>query len=156
MLEEIVSACDVSYYRDRLGACHIDLVPFATANKWGQMPLETQKVLLRACAGMVGSVIRESGVSTLILNGRSVVRQFQALSNVELVERLHPAWDLPRMSSSNVLGMSYRGYVREIGGVSLGRSVEVLGYNHNLQSSFGVSRSTVEAIASWIRYMVVG
>ena len=35
-------------------------------------------------------------------------------------------------------------------GVQLGRQVKVIGYNHNLQGSFGVSTEVVRSIKTWI------
>jgi hypothetical protein len=156
VLEEIVGACGVSFYPYRLGACHVDLVPFATPVKWSELPSVTQRHLLSANASAVASVIRDSDLMTLILNGRSVVRQFQALSGVDLLERRQSSWDLPRASGSVVFGKSYEGQVEEIGGITLGRTVRVIGYNHNLQSSFGVTRSTIASISSWVSGMVRG
>jgi hypothetical protein len=157
VLEGVVGACGASYYPepDRLGACHIDLIPFATAVKWGEISGSTQRMLLERCGGAVGGVIQDSLVTTLILNGRSVVRQFEVLAGIKLFERPQPTWNLCRDSGSDVLGLSYEGFVEDVGGVDLGRRIQVVGYNHNLQSSFGVSRSTIDAIMAWLRRMVL-
>jgi hypothetical protein len=49
-----------------------------------------------------------------------------------------------------VRGVAYTGSVDQLGEVDLGRSITIAGYNHNLQSSFGVTKRAVAAIARWI------
>jgi hypothetical protein len=102
----------------------------------------------------LGLVLRDSKVQILILNGRSVVNQFQRISGVCLARRRMPSWSLPRQVKPDVIGFAYRGVVRSLSGVELGRDVLVLGYNHNLQSSFGVTTKVVYAIRRWLRRTV--
>jgi hypothetical protein len=45
---------------------------------------------------------------------------------------------------------AFRGTLTQLSGVDLERSIVVLGYNHNLQSSFGVTTSVKKAIAKWV------
>jgi hypothetical protein len=40
--------------------------------------------------------------------------------------------------------------VRALSGVQLGREVLVLGFNHNIQSSFGVTTRVRAAIRQWV------
>ncbi len=59
-------------------------------------------------------------------------------------------WELPRNSGRPVTGLSYYGTIDSIGGYALDRHVTVLGFNHNLQSSFGVTSGVLSAIRSWV------
>ena len=52
------------------------------------------------------------------------------------------------------LGIAYTGVVDCLSGIKLGREVEILGFNHNLQSSFGISKKTINAIREWIAQTV--
>ena len=61
-----------------------------------------------------------------------------------------PAWTLRRGGTSPVQGFAYRGMVTELGGMDLGRELLVLGFNHNIQSSFGVTREAVTSIGEWV------
>ena len=49
-----------------------------------------------------------------------------------------------------VPGLAYVGTVDHLGAMPLDRPVNVVGFNHNLQSSFGVTRGAIAAIAAWI------
>jgi len=49
-----------------------------------------------------------------------------------------------------VAGVAYRGSINNISGIELGRSIEVLGFNHNIQSSFGVTTQVRKSIQEWI------
>ena len=60
-------------------------------------------------------------------------------------------WCLPRKSGKHVIGYSYCGQTSKIGNTNLNRNILVLGYNHNLQSSFGVTNSVKDSIGSWIK-----
>ncbi len=63
-------------------------------------------------------------------------------------------WTLPRREGPGVTGFAFRGRVRHLFGVDLGRSVLILGYNHNIQSSFGVTTEVKGAIRNWIAQSV--
>ena len=60
------------------------------------------------------------------------------------------AWSLPRQSKPDVMGFAYEGMVDAVSGIELGHKVLVLGFNHNLQSSFGVTTEVIYAIRDWI------
>jgi hypothetical protein len=86
----------------------------------------------------------------LVLNGSEVVRQFQTITGQPLISHHMPAWDLARRNSKPVAGVAYTGTITAIGDITLARPVLVAGYNHDLQSSFGVSTAIRTAISSWI------
>ena len=61
-----------------------------------------------------------------------------------------PAWSLAREKNRDVAGFAYSGVVHTLSGVSLPNEILVLGYNHNLQSSYGVTNGAIYAIRDWI------
>jgi hypothetical protein len=83
------------------------------------------------------------------LNGQTVVENFEKISATKLERRKMSSWELPRRSV-NVQGYSYFGRVNSIGGIKLRKKIMVLGYNHNIQSSFGVTTKVLSSIRSWI------
>jgi hypothetical protein len=149
-LEHILQKAGVTFYGDNPSACHLDLVPYATTVKWGLLPPPVRRKLMSTNADALGDLLRESSVETLILNGQSVVSQFQLVNGVRLHATPKPKWALARTGSADVMGMSYVGGTDQIGSVRLARPLRVVGSNHNLQSSFGVTRAVIDAIASWI------
>ena len=48
------------------------------------------------------------------------------------------------------MGYAYEGIVDELFDVQFGRSVKVLGFNHNIQSSFGVTNEVQYSIRQWV------
>ena len=62
-----------------------------------------------------------------------------------------PGWGLPRADGRDVPGIAYEGRLTTLSGEDLGREIVVLGYNHNLQSSFGVTRAVMKSISCWIK-----
>ena len=149
-LERVVARFSGTFYGDDPSACHLDLVPYATTEKWGLLPTPERKQLLAANADALGLLLRESSVELLILNGRSVVSHFEGLSGSDLVASPMPEWDLPRSAGRPVTGVAYSGETDIIGDIQLARVVRVVGYNHNLQSSYGVTGDVINAIADWI------
>lgn len=149
-LEYLVSAVDGSYYGSRASACHLDLVPYATDRKWINLTAMQRSVLLQVSRDTLGLLLRASPIRLLILNGASVVREFQGLVDGVLDRDEVDSWSLPRKLGSHVKGVSYSGTVSAINDVELHRRVLVLGFNHNLQSSYGVSNQVVQSIRRWI------
>lgn len=149
-LDALVRPAGVSYYSDENPAAHLDLVPYATHVKWGALRGHQRRVLLQSGQDLLAALLRDSMVELLVLNGASVVRQFAEVADVELALEFKSAWDLPRQGTEPVRGVAYTGKVDHIGEVDLGRSIAVAGFNHNLQSSFGVTKQATEAIAQWV------
>lgn len=149
-LEAIVRPLGASYYSSDHPAAHLDLVPYATHVKWGALRHDQRRVLLRSGQDLLASLLRDSKVELLVLNGASVVREFEAVAGVVLEREHNPAWDLPRSGSERVRGVAYTGTLDHIGDIALGRSIAVAGFNHNLQSSFGVTKRAMEAISRWV------
>ena len=151
-LDYIVSGTEASYYGSSRKACHLDLIPYATARKWTELTQRQRSLLLAMAGDVLGLLLRDSAVRLLILNGNSVVLKFQDATGVKLDKRVMPDWCLPRRSlRGGVRGFAYRGVVRNVSGVNLKHEILVLGFNHNIQSSFGVTTGVVAAIRKWIR-----
>jgi hypothetical protein len=149
-LDYIISGTRASYYWPDANACHLDLIPYATACKWTELSQRQRSSLLTAGRDSLGLLVRDSPVRILVLNGNSVVRQFEEIADMQLDRMTMDGWSLARRSQAEVMGISYRGTVRRLCGVELGRDVLVLGFNHNIQSSFGVTKAVVEGIRRWI------
>jgi hypothetical protein len=150
ILDAVIGGSNASYYGTRGRACHLDLIPYATSEKWTSLARSQRAVLTTAAHGTLGHLLRDSSIHTLILNGRSVVEQFEEAAEARLERRQMRSWALRRNSGADVPGISYRGDVERFGGTHLGRRLLVLGFNHNLQSSFGVTTTVLSAVRSWL------
>ena len=47
-------------------------------------------------------------------------------------------------------GKAYRGKISTISNMELGREIKVIGYNHNIQSSYGITKHVMNEINYWI------
>ena len=149
-LDTVVSATGASFYDPSSPACHLDLIPYATARKWTALKSEQRSSLLRLAGDTLGLLLRRSAIHVLILNGQTVVSHFQEATGIALERTEMPDWALPRQSGADVAGYSYQGCVDTVSGCPLPQELLVLGFNHNLQSSYGVTSSVIEAIRRWI------
>lgn len=149
-LDQVVAGTKASFYSPLNGACHLDLIPFATVHKWMDLTPMQRSSLLTVAGDTLGLLLRDSSVRIIILNGRSVVQQFQDVAGVILDRQEMPTWSLARRSKTNVMGVGYRGVVDTMSGIVLGRKILVLGFNHNIQSSFGVTTKVIQEIRRWI------
>lgn len=145
VLERVLNRGGFSYYSGTRAA-HIDLVAYATATKWGALSPAVRKKLISQGRRTLATVIRDSPVEVLVLNGRSVVNEFVASAEVQLRAAAVEGWTLPRAAGLGVAGFRYSGAVSSIAGIDLERAVRVVGFNHNLQSSFGVTTSVMHRI----------
>jgi hypothetical protein len=150
VLDQILASTGSSFYDANAPACHLDLVPYATSVKWGSLPPTEQRQLLERSRDAVACFLRESRIDLLILNGTAVVRAFEDLSGSMLQVAALPALGLPRNGGSTVPGIGYRGSIETLGGIALDRQVAVVGYNHNVQSSYGVTKSALAGIGRWV------
>jgi len=149
-LDYVISGAKASFYEEAHVACHLDLIPYATEQKWTELSSRQRMTLLTVASDTLGLLVRDSPVRILILNGRSVVDQFEAIAGTRLNRRTMASWSLPRRSRADVTGVAYRGIVETLAGIRLERELLVLGFNHNLQSSFGVTTGVMGAIRRWI------
>ena len=149
-LDQVVVGTGASFYDEMSSACHLDLIPYATSQKWTDLSPSQRAGLLKANTAALGSLLRDSSVEVLILNGRAVVDHLQRAAAVTLRTEERPMWRLRRKGSQGVAGISYEGWISRIGNVDLGRKIFVAGFNHNLQSSYGVTAEVVREIRHWI------
>lgn len=149
-LDEVVSGAKASFYDPVSEVCHLDLIPYATRRKWTELTASERSSLLALAGDTLGLLLRKSEVRFLILNGRSVVEEFQEIAGIRLDREVMPSWSLPRKPQSEVRGIAYQGSLKVLSGIRLPREILVLGYNHNLQSSFGVTRAVIRGIREWI------
>jgi hypothetical protein len=149
-LDFIVGGADASFYERSRCACHIDLIPYATARKWTDLRSEQRATLMRMAGDSLRVLLRESAVGLLILNGQTVVDHFQDITQVELHRVEMEGWSLPRRSGKDVRGFAYSGSIDAIGSIWLGRSIDILGFNHNLQSSYGVTSEVTKEVRHWV------
>jgi hypothetical protein len=148
-LNRILSGLGVSYYDKSQPACHLDLVPYATSDKWSALTKNQRQGLGTIGTASLIQLLCASNVRVLILNGMSVVREFSNVLGMPLVPQEIPNWTLSN-SKGGVRGYAYELCISGIQGRSLGRDMIVLGYNHNIQSSFGVTNKVISEIAKWI------
>lgn len=151
VLEQVLAPSGLSYYGQHPSACHLDLVPYATAEKWGALRTSEQRLLLKSTARSFAETVRDSKIELLILNGQTVVNCFEGQCGVSLARMNRADWNLGPAASPRVAGYGYAGEISSLSGVSLNRTVRVVGYNHNLQSSFGVTGQAKSAIGRWIK-----
>jgi hypothetical protein len=149
-LDSVVSGTGSSFYDVERPACHLDIIPYATAQKWTKLSPGQRTDLLALSYDTLGLLLRNSSVRVLILNGQSVVMRFQEATGMALNSREVPDWSLPRKSGGYVRGVAYDGVVDALTGYRLRQELLVLGYNHNLQSSFGVTTAVIQSIRRWI------
>jgi len=149
-LDQVVAGTGASYYDIVDMACHLDVIPYATNHKWMELTSSQRSALLSAAGDTLALLLRGSPVRTLILNGRSVVEHFQDIAGVRLERQQMDGWSLRRKSNGDVKGMAYFGDVDALSGIPLGHNICVLGFNHNLQSSFGVTTKAIQSISAWI------
>ncbi|MCW1887513.1 hypothetical protein OKA04_22445 [Luteolibacter flavescens] len=150
-LNELIRGTGLSYYEwDGGGACHLDLSPYATGRKWTALTPKEKSSLLAVSGDFLGIILRDSNVEALVLNGVSVVKNFEILSGKPLTTSLRPEWSLPRVTGKPVDGYSYTGVIEHLAGIDLGRSIKVYGYNHNIQSSYGITKSVINSIRTWL------
>lgn len=149
-LDRLISGTNDSFYSSMFHACHLDLIPYATGVKWAFLKTWQRESLLTISANFLGQVLKYSPVKILVLNGRTVVESFERASDVSFRKEAMDAWSLPRKSGKHIGGFSYEGRISRVAGVDIGREVYILGYNHNIQSSYGVTSLVRMSIQEWI------
>ena len=149
-LDRVLSGTGFSYFDAKAPACHLDLIPYATGRKWSALSSHQRTALLKNASDTLALLLRDSSIKAIVLNGISVVENFQLSMGIVLDRKRMANWTLPRRDSNGVAGFAYRGVLSELVGVQSPRPVLVLGYNHNLQSSFGVTTRVMGAIRDWI------
>jgi hypothetical protein len=149
-LDYIISGTSISYYFPSERACHLDLIPYATINKWTELTAIQRSNLIDITGDTLGHLLKNSPVEVIILNGKTVVDNITKIANIELKREFMNSWELPRKSGNGIAGYSYKGIINSICGVDFNKEIMVLGYNHNIQSSYGVTTQVQTEIRNWI------
>jgi hypothetical protein len=149
-LDRLLSRTGASYYSRLFPACHLDLVPFATSVKWGALKNHQQTSLLNQSIEILGLVLERSSIQTLVLNGAGVVKAFAAATGCDLKAAAREDWNLNRNGIPSVPGVAFSGELTHLAGRSVDRRIRILGYNHNIQSSFGVTKEVTVGIRNWL------
>lgn len=149
-LDHIVRGTGYSFYGPKARVVHLDLIPYSTEVKWTDLKVAEKNKLFTIAGDSLGLLVRDSPIQYLILNGQAVVNQFQEAYDVVLEKSLFSAWALPRKNGKDVTGYAYKGQIRSLYGIRLSHPIKILGYNHNIQSSFGVTRKVQNEIRRWI------
>ena len=148
VLERVLQPGGCTYYGHLPSACHLDLFALATRSKWNTLGVAERQRLLRDGSQTLALLVRFLPIRFLLLNGRSVVQAFEMLTGTSLASKRVPSWDLPR-ATGTVPGLVFTGSANKLAGIPLGRTVTIVGYNHNLQSSFGVTSRAIDEIGTW-------
>jgi hypothetical protein len=131
-LDLINRACGASYYKGT--ACHLDLVQWATDPTWTDLSWASWERLMDRDLLFLQRQLRSSRIRLLLLNGRSVVRQFEEAFRIML------STSKPDIHVSTVTTKLFVGSIFD--------SIRVVGWSTNLQSSWGVSDELREKIAA--------
>lgn len=150
-LDSLLGGVASYYYANSpRSACHLDVIPYATLSKWTELSTIQRSKLLEIAGDTLGLLLRDSSIKFLILNGNTVVKNVESVSGTLLTRIEMSDWTLPRKAHGGVRGVSFVGRINKIREVNLGREITVLGFNHNIQSSFGVTNEVKTNIRRWI------
>ena len=125
-------AAGVSYYDGT--ACHLDLVQWATDPVWTGLDDQARQTLLDDGVPHLRAQLGSEQVSVVVLNGRQVLDQVQAvgLADLDQVDGLPLGDGLCRL---------YAG---------AGSGIRWFGWSANLQGSWGVSNEFKTHLANWL------
>jgi hypothetical protein len=126
-LERILRHVNASYFDG--SACHLDLVQWATNPVWGDLEPAEKETLLKADIPFLRRQIAQEQIQLLLLNGAGVMRAYCEYFGESLTSVPFPT----------------PGRLELYTGRTANR-VRVVGWNINLQSSFGVSNEEIDAI----------
>lgn len=131
-LEKILKHFNVSYYSGT--ACHLDLVQWATNSAWSKLSKSIQKNLILQDKNFLNKQLIHENIEILLLNGRSVINNFQNIFECHLNEDT-------KLEENQLNSKIYQG--RLLG-------IKVIGWSINLQSSHGVTNTFIEKIAETV------
>lgn len=134
-LDLILKACEASYYDG--SACHLDLVQWTTDPTWSNLSDSIRSMLMRPDARFLLRQLDNEDIRVLLLNGRTVLREFTTASGIDLVEQSQKVMGRTRMFT----GRGPHG-------------MRIVGWSTNLQSSFGVSNEHRSRIAQSVATLV--
>jgi hypothetical protein len=128
VLEELLQSISASYYDGT--ACHLDFVQWSTDPVWRDLQRTHRDRLIEADLAFLRQQLVHESIRLLLLNGSGIAREFSKPLAVPL-------------AGSHVQG-------RQPGKLFAGRmaqGTQVIGWNLNLQSSFGVSNEYIASVS---------
>ena len=137
VLEKVLRPLGASYYNRT--ACHLDLVQWATDPTWSKLQGNYKERLIEADLSFLRRQLSSESLRLLLLNGNGVVNACRELLGYRLTETAvpgKPAWRL-------FVGTTAEG-------------LKVIGWNKNLQGSFGVSNDDIVSLAVSIQGQLRG
>jgi len=145
-LDKLLANSNLSYYSSTFPMCHIDLIPFATKMKWGKLNAIEKNKLISNSEEIVKSFISKTDFKYFILNGRTVLELFKEYFDLKYEINEVKDWEIKRKTSP-VKGYSFEAsfFLKENSNI-----IKVLGFNHNVQSSYGISKDILMSIKKWI------
>lgn len=130
----ILSKLQVSY--ENGSACHLDFSQTATDPVWSGLTKDEKRHYIDHESWVIKEQLESHQIKKILLNGMGVINLFNQILGGELVASTHTALD----------GKEYKFFT---GVLNLqAKSIEVRGWNINLQSSYGVSNAMVDSIAN--------
>lgn len=153
-LDYLLSSTTYSYYFPYNNLVHLDLTPVVTFEKWGNIPLKSQNELLKEGAIILKKILRNTSINTLILNGRYAIKIIEGLSGTHASFEHITSWDLLR-SNNSIKGYAYEFEIERIVGFDLDRKIRILGYNYNIQSSYGITNEVRDNIRNWLKNKIL-
>ena len=147
-MQNIILATGFSFYKNN--ACHLDLIPYATRIKWANLSKHNKNSLLDLSRTSLLDTLVNSKIKLIVLNGKSVVDGFERLTNIKFKTEVMIDWRLPQKNNKYVERYSYMSKINNSNFPNLNRDILILGFNHNLQSSFGVSSQVKNSIKQWV------
>lgn len=134
-LERILGMVGASY--DNGSACHLDLVQWATDPVWRNLNHKIREALLDADIPFLQQQLSQEGIRLLLLNGIGIVSACR--------KRLQFDLDECKSFGSRPVRI-FKGRT--------GHSLLCVGWNINLQSSFGVSSEEIDGIGTAVAAIV--
>jgi len=143
-LDKLLFETNFSYYFPYANVVHLDLVPLVTKKKWGNLTSAEQQFILEKFKDIFIDILDASDIDVIILNGKSVINQIQKTFNIFFEIEKAPQIDL--CFENRIIG----GYIFRGKLLSKNKIVKIIGYNHNIQSSFGLKTEVVNNLSKLI------
>lgn len=149
-LDQIISSTGYSYYDSINQACHLDIIPYATEKKWTDLTTIEKQLLIDISGDALARLLEYSSVRMIILNGISVIKHFEKISKVNLEKEELNSIKLNRKNGRHIKGYIYKGYFNQLSGINLDKKILAIGFNHNIQSSFGITNNVIYELKEWV------
>jgi hypothetical protein len=135
VLGKVLKHVGASYYDG--SACHLDLVQWATDPVWGRLESDERESLLKTDIPFLRLQLAHECIRLLLLNGTGIMRAYDSHfgGHLQKVEFL----DGGRIEMFSAQPTS---------------KLRVIGWNINLQSSFGVSNAEITAIGQRVAQLM--